>query len=124
MGYKDYLETEHWKNFRKKVYKSKRGKKCRVCGSTYHLNIHHRKYFRQNKSVLFNEKLGGIIVVCRECHLLWHKYHGTKIAFRGKHADRIKNMLRLGYSKEVAFQHCWGKDYRKFIINNKPSNIT
>ena len=47
MEYKDYLETEHWKNFRKKVYKSKRGKKCRG-----------------------------------------------------------------------------GKDYRKFIINNKPSNIT
>jgi len=79
MKYEDYLKTKHWKEFRKYVYtKTRRGKKCRVCGSTHNLNIHHKKYYRKNGSVLFKEKLGDIMVLCYECHGLWHEIYGTK----------------------------------------------
>ena len=41
--YKEYLQSEQWKNFRKKIF-NKRIKECRICKSKTELNLHHRYY--------------------------------------------------------------------------------
>lgn len=66
LDYCDYLETEHWKNTRKrKLYSVKF--KCQICNSKSKLNVHHRTY-----ESLGDEKMYDLTVLCRNCHKLYH----------------------------------------------------
>jgi len=99
MNYKDYLQSEHWQNKRKEVI-SKQGNRCRICNSNKNLNIHHRTYRQYGKSILGHELNLFLLPLCRDCHVLWHKYHGYKrIPF-----PSIRWKLQAGISKELAFQ--------------------
>ena len=66
--YNQYLQTRHWKDTRKRFYKSKLCKhKCSSCGSTYKLNLHHKTYKRIGK-----ERLSDLCLLCEECHKKVH----------------------------------------------------
>ena len=67
MPYREYLKTEHWKNFREHVLEI-RGRKCEDCGAenvTFH--VHHECY-----DWLGEERLEDVRVLCRNCHKLRH----------------------------------------------------
>ena len=118
MDYNNYLKSNHWIEFRKKVYRNKKNRSCKICGSSDRLNIHHRKYQRENRAVLYGEHRGDIIVLCQSCHYLWHKLFDKK-NLRTEHVYRIKNLLGLGLQKQKAFANCVGKKYRKMIASQK-----
>lgn len=67
MPYGDYLQTEHWKDTRtRKLIEA--GYKCQVCNSNGKLNVHHRTY--ENRG---NEQLDDLLVLCNDCHKLFHE---------------------------------------------------
>ena len=67
MKYKDYLKTEHWKNFRKNIYAKR--KNCQNCGTSKKtLNLHHKNY-----NNLWKETNTDVIILCQECHYRFHK---------------------------------------------------
>ena len=68
MKYSDYLQTYHWHEVR--VAALDRAKyRCQVCNrKDLTLNVHHRTYERRGE-----ELPEDVIVLCRECHELFHK---------------------------------------------------
>jgi 5-methylcytosine-specific restriction endonuclease McrA len=67
-SYKIYLNSDHWKDVRKKFWASKLPKYCGGCGSKKGLSLHHKTYKR-----LGSERLTDFILVCNDCHLKIHK---------------------------------------------------
>lgn len=65
--YKEYLETDHWKEIRERMLKLY-DYKCQICGSTYNLNVHHNTY--ENRGC---EKDEDLVVLCNKCHNNIHK---------------------------------------------------
>ena len=66
--YEEYLKTTHWQNERLGAL-SRASNKCQVCNGTVGgLNVHHRTYERLGK-----ELPEDLIVLCRDCHALFHK---------------------------------------------------
>ena len=63
--YKKQLKSKEWKKFRKEVFKTK-GKKCEMCGSTKHLNIHHPFYTKGKLAWQYNPT--DMMVLCIDCH--------------------------------------------------------
>lgn len=67
IGYKNYLQTEHWKNFRLSVISSR--KKCQCCGTDDGImHVHHLSYKNVGK-----EKSGDVALLCNNCHEHIHK---------------------------------------------------
>jgi len=108
--YKTYLKSNHWKKTRAEVLTNNR-RKCRICGSTNNLNLHHKKYRKFNRSVLYKETKSDLRTLCNKCHNLWHKYQNDTV-FSSKYADRIRNILALGLDDEFAFKNCKGEKYK------------
>ena len=68
-SYQVYLQSDHWKDIKKRFYKSKLNKKkCYVCEKRFGLQLHHRTYKRLGK-----EYLHDLIQLCGVCHLKAHK---------------------------------------------------
>lgn len=70
MPYREYLQTPEWR--RRRYYHLKTtGHHCQVCNASakqIRLNVHHRKY-----STLGNESFTDLIVLCEDCHALFHR---------------------------------------------------
>lgn len=73
MLYKDYLETDHWKQLRKRKLRLS-GYKCQICASTEDLNVHHNTY--ENRGC---EKDEDLVVLCNECHKRHHNINSENI---------------------------------------------
>lgn len=101
MNYADYLKTEHWKQ--KRIKKLLKNPNCQICQQQKGLNIHHKKYQYNNKSILFNERLEDLITLCRSCHRLMHYHFGIDVYKINKKILRIKRLLDLGVPKKRAF---------------------
>lgn len=61
-SYSKYIQSYEW---RKKAKRAKEllGNKCRECGDTENLEVHHIHY-----SNLYNESIFDVIIVCDICH--------------------------------------------------------
>jgi len=66
MLYSQYLQTDHWLNFRISILSER--PVCEHCGAKSVLNIHHETYER-----LGREEPTDVLVLCRDCHC---KIHG------------------------------------------------
>lgn len=66
--YAEYLESEHWKQFKQRYVQSDQPQRCRCCGLAKY-ELHHVTYKR-----LGQERLTDVIPLCRECH---DKVHET-----------------------------------------------
>jgi phage terminase large subunit GpA-like protein len=66
MLYKNYLNTDHWKKVRTRMYKG--NPRCKLCKRKIFLNIHHRTYDRFG-----HEKNSDLIILCKFCHTAIHK---------------------------------------------------
>ncbi len=88
-GYQIYLQTDHWKQLRKKKIKSKR--RCFVCRSTQNLHVHHLEYRH-----LYDVKSIDLKVMCRRCHFLAHDLvKERKIVFtKDNHKHKMDRIIR------------------------------
>lgn len=66
LEYKEYLNSSHWRAFRKKIYSNR--KRCQRCTGNKNLNIHHVTYKN-----LGNESEDDVLVLCNTCHFIGHK---------------------------------------------------
>lgn len=67
--YGEYLLSKKWKKTRKKALR-RAGFKCNGCGSTKHLEVHHKTYARVGR-----EDPSDLEVLCRTCHGERHPFH-------------------------------------------------
>lgn len=67
MSYKEYLQTDHWKQTRKEAL-DRAGNKCSVCGATARLQVHHNSYQRLGKEIPTD-----LTVLCDPCHSVFHE---------------------------------------------------
>lgn len=63
-----YLWTPHWR-FTRQVKFLFSGKRCRICGATHSLDVHHREYTHKWWEWLY---LGDLEVLCRQHHIAEH----------------------------------------------------
>lgn len=67
MAYADYLLTDHWRIVRNQKLRDAEFL-CQLCNSSDSLEVHHRTYERRGC-----EASGDLIVLCRDCHQLFHE---------------------------------------------------
>lgn len=69
--YEEYLQTKHWRTFRKRIA-DMRGWKCEHCGKkiekSCEYNVHHKTYKRVGR-----EEPEDVLFLCRDCHVAEHK---------------------------------------------------
>lgn len=71
MIYRLYLRTGHWQRVRRMAFAAY-GRACQACGSTRRLQVHHVRYRRGGRSVLWHERMDDLAVLCRGCHKKAH----------------------------------------------------
>lgn len=86
LPYKEYLQTDHWKNLRKSKLKQS-GFKCQLCSSNKELHVHHNTYERKGY-----EYLSDLVVLCGNCHA---KFHDVVIddESKGLTDKQLKNII-------------------------------
>ena len=72
--YKAYLESSKWKTLKKELKKLKKNQKCRACGRTGWVQLHHKTY----RFVGTSKEQDGIVAMCGKCHLRTHRYAKNK----------------------------------------------
>ncbi|MGL5348179.1 MAG: HNH endonuclease [Peptostreptococcaceae bacterium] len=66
-SYGDYLKSDKWNKFRKKVRRMY-GNKCMMCNcNDKELHVHHNNYDN-----LYNESLIDVTLLCKDCHEKFH----------------------------------------------------
>ena len=79
MKYQDYLKTKHWQRVRGDALE-RAEYHCAVCGSSEErLHVHHNTYKR-----LGNERDADLVVLCEECHAIFHEHMATVISDVGR----------------------------------------
>ncbi len=73
MSYQDYLNSDYWKK-RRVEFKSKTHKRCYICHAKESLQVHHKRYVREGKSILFHERHQDFRLLCSDCHRKIHQY--------------------------------------------------
>lgn len=67
LPYKEYLQTEHWKDLRKRMM-NRANYSCGMCNSkNVILHVHHKSYKN-----LGDEDYSDLIVLCEDCHYKFH----------------------------------------------------
>jgi hypothetical protein len=102
-SYKEYLFSEHWKDFKRRFFsehKKMRGMMkrlgkyvCQGCKTDGRLEVHHWTYKNLGK-----EKLGDVLLLCRNCHETVHIFHRQDLNLHratNKALKLIKRNLRL-----------------------------
>ena len=69
--YKVYIKSKWWEK-RKNLYFQSHEKKCAICSSSEHIQLHHMVYKNYG-----NEKDEHLVPLCREHHNLFHSQTGT-----------------------------------------------
>ena len=68
--YDKYLLTAHWRGLRAKRLVID-GNRCKLCNDDKNLQTHHRSY---KAMWLPDEEINDLIIICKRCHSLFHKY--------------------------------------------------
>ncbi len=96
--YRQYLESDHWKQLRSRFWASKLHKRrCVVCGACAPLEVHHRSYRR-----IGQERLNDLMLLCRNCHKATHELDRTRTngclwgAAKRLRKDRVSAGLPVG----------------------------
>lgn len=71
---KSLQHNPYWEEVKRKV-RIRDGHRCRMCGKTYNLEIHHRTYRINGASIVGREPehLQCLVTLCEDCHA---KVHG------------------------------------------------
>lgn len=106
MNYREYLKTQHWIDFKNKVYIRK--PKCKICGRKTYLNIHHKNY--EN---LWHETMRDVVVLCFVCH------HKTHVIEHGKYKEPKTKRLKHNYKQvdtKTLFQNEIGNTAKNIYV--------
>lgn len=68
MPYAEYLRTDHWNEVRSAA-RERANHRCQLCNRKGELHTHHRTYERRG-----SELPEDVIVLCKDCHSLFHQY--------------------------------------------------
>ncbi len=66
-NYKAYIQSAEWAVKRQQALKHY-GRRCRACGATQSLEVHHKTYAR-----LGRELIEDLTILCRTCHEAVHR---------------------------------------------------
>jgi 5-methylcytosine-specific restriction endonuclease McrA len=80
-SYFKYLKSPHWKMMRKAALQTY--KACVICSATKKLQVHHRNYKHLYDEIITED----LIVLCKDCHSL---YHGIDIPIVDKPKKKEK----------------------------------
>jgi len=74
-NYGELLRTAQWLEKRKQILK-RDGYRCRNCGSSYGLEVHHRQYHLTRRTGDFRKpwhyNASNLITLCARCHQVGH----------------------------------------------------
>lgn len=68
LDYHEYIASPEW--IKKSGEEKKKNPKCSFCNRIRVLHVHHRTYVR-----LGNEIPGDLVVLCDECHKIFHQFY-------------------------------------------------
>ncbi len=96
-SYKVYIQSKHWEQRKKKYYK-KFGRKCEVCYSVNHIQLHHKYYGNYGE-----ESDEHLVALCMFHHSQLHEGLGIVTKDMVKKSDKlIKEMQEFhGQDKEL-----------------------
>ena len=78
MNYNEYLKSDYWKR-RRTEFKSKTWRRCYICHAKTDLQVHHKRYKRNGKSILFKEEHRDFRLLCGRCHSAVHRLRLEKV---------------------------------------------
>ncbi len=96
-SYEHYLHSEHWGVTRKKYLTSE--SRCKVCGSTDRLELHHKTYTNLGK-----ETEEDFLILCHSCHTKIHFNRGKKIKNLDKVMSRYLELFSQARYREKHLQ--------------------
>lgn len=82
--YEIYLGSEQFADLRQKVLRRDHNK-CRACGSTENLQVHHLSYRN-----IYHEELDDLVCLCRNCHAAFHAVNELQKFYDELHENRAK----------------------------------
>ncbi len=73
LNYDQYLAGPYWQSLRREMLGN--DSRCKDCGGAAHLQLHHRYYYKDGKSVLYRERSHAdlLVVLCHSCHMQRHR---------------------------------------------------
>ena len=98
MLYRDYLKTDYWKE-RRAEFKKHTKNRCWLCHSRDNLQVHHKRYERKGRSILFQERHADLRLLCGRCHKQIHDKGLMKIFAQGCLKRKMIRDFILGKSK-------------------------
>lgn len=79
MKYNSYLKSEYWIE-RKEEFKESTYQRCFICRKKHaKFNVHHKRYKRKGRSILFHERDTDFRLLCGDCHKKIHQYNLEKV---------------------------------------------
>lgn len=87
-SYRDFLKSSHWKKVKAKTLRRKKYSKCKFCGSTKNIELHHSNY----KWLGTKDELRSVIPLCRTHHQEVHdlaKAEGISVRIATNKLNRI-----------------------------------
>ena len=91
--YREYLESEHWKNLKDRKKRKSPRKTCPGCALVKPLQLHHMLYRGDPE----NTELYDLMWLCDDCHKLFHELHGLQVP-----PDMRRNRMWLkAYTKKL-----------------------
>lgn len=98
-----YLRSEHWKQVRYKRLKYDKFR-CRLCGSTENLNVHHTRYDNLRDEDIKHD----VVTLCYTCHSMAHT---------------IKNFSKAEYNAYVNFSGRRGRKRVRTELKKKIAGL-
>jgi hypothetical protein len=108
MTYREYLESEHWANLKRRYRASNLPQMCLGCNDP-RVQMHHRTYQRIGR-----EELTDIIPLCKACHDKVHDYcRGNSMHVKDTHA-----VMRVvfGWSKKQMMEK-----FKPYRLSGRPN---
>jgi len=69
VSHRAYILSEEWREL-SLLTRKRDGYRCKQCGATSNLNVHHLHY-----NTLYHETLEDLVTVCQPCHKEIHQHH-------------------------------------------------
>ena len=92
--YELYLESPEFDELRKAVL-NRDNYKCKICGNTEILQIHHLTYLH-----VYHEKLEDLVCLCKRCHSTYHAIDNMKKYIEERYRDEINKQREQDINKQ------------------------
>lgn len=91
--YHAYMESDAWKKFRARYFRSKMPAECIACAGADGMTLHHLTYKRLGK-----ERLTDVAPLCWRCHKQLHKVYRPNDSQSTSPIHRFRHQLRVVFN--------------------------